>query len=116
MKRVFSSIFTAGLLLTAPLFTFSQTATDTLRMEIEALKEEMRVLRLSSLIPQIEMQSFSGLGPAASKVYYSPQGLSIAGYGEVVYENYLHDTKTDRGDVLRFVPYIGYKFSDKISI
>ncbi|MEK6615153.1 MAG: hypothetical protein AABZ32_03430 [Bacteroidota bacterium] len=92
----------------------SQTTTDSLKQDVEALKEEIRKLRLETAIPKIEMQSYAGLGPAASKVYYSPNGLSIAGYGEITYENYLHNTKTDRGDVLRFVPYFGYKFSDKI--
>lgn len=93
---------------------FAQTSMDSLKQDVNVLKEEIRKMRLETAIPKIEMQSYSGLGPAASKVYYSPKGLSIAGYGEVVYENYLHDTKIDKGDVLRFVPYIGYKFSDKI--
>ncbi|RMG78195.1 MAG: hypothetical protein D6707_10180, partial [Bacteroidetes bacterium] len=55
-----------------------------------------------------------GLGPAASKVYFSNTGLSIAGYGEVVYNNYTEGNKADMGDAYRFIPYIGYKFSDKI--
>ena len=116
MKKVISLVLLTFSAFCITTTTVAQTATDTLRMELEALKEEIRILKLSSLIPQIEMQSFSGLGPAASKVYYSPKGLSIAGYGEVVYENYLHDTKSARGDVLRFVPYIGYKFSEKIVV
>ncbi len=60
-------------------------------------------------------KSFTGLGAAASKVYYSKSPLSIGGYGEM----YL-SSKSSAGtnqvtlDVYRFVPYIGYKFSDNI--
>ncbi|CUT04173.1 outer membrane beta-barrel protein [Candidatus Kryptobacter tengchongensis] len=84
--------------------------------EIEALKEEIRQLRLEVAMPEIELKSYFGLGPAASKIYYTPRGLSIAGYGEITYENYIDNSKTDRGDVLRFVPYIGYKFTDNIIV
>lgn len=87
-----------------------------LAREIEALKEEIRRLRLEMAMQEVGLKSYFGLGPAASKVYYTPRGLSIAGYGEITYENYLHNTKTDRGDVLRFIPYIGYKFTDKIIV
>jgi len=83
---------------------------------IEALKEEVRRLRLEVAMPEIELKSYFGLGPAASKIYYTPRGLSIAGYGEITYENYLDQSKTDRGDVLRFIPYIGYKFTDNILV
>ncbi len=87
-----------------------------LEREIEALKEEIRRLRLEVAMPEIELKSYFGLGPAASKIYYTPRGLSIAGYGEITYENYLDNSKTDRGDVLRFIPYIGYKFTEKIIV
>jgi hypothetical protein len=55
----------------------------------------------------------AGLGAAASKVYYSKNPLSIGGYGELNYANKIRggDTETE---VSRFVPYIGYKFSDNI--
>jgi uncharacterized small protein (DUF1192 family) len=62
-----------------------------------------------------------GLGPAASKIYGKAKGVSIGGYGEVVYE---HPSSTQqdgtpsglepRVDMLRYVTYVGYKFSDKI--
>ena len=61
-------------------------------------------------------KSYSGLSSAASKVYYSKSPLSIGGYGEMYYAH----TDVDGGssssvvDVYRFVPYIGYKFSDNI--
>jgi len=60
-----------------------------------------------------------GLSPAASKVYYSKNPLSIGGYGELYYSKYNDsvgsgNTKDAYGDTYRFIPYIGYKFSDTI--
>lgn len=111
MKKKIITVFA---LLTLGIVGVSQTATDSLRQEVEALKEEMRKLRLKVSIPEVEMKSYQGLGPAASKIYFADQGLSIAGYGEVTYENYTEGNKIDKGDVQRFIPYIGYKFSKKI--
>jgi hypothetical protein len=61
-------------------------------------------------------QAYSGLGAAASKVYYSKSPLSIGGYGEMYYAHTSNETSKDSSkiDVYRFVPYIGYKFSDNI--
>jgi len=60
---------------------------------------------------------FSGLGAAASKVYYSKSPLSIGGYGEMFYSYNSIDGDTDNSstvDIKRFITYIGYKFSDDI--
>ena len=57
-------------------------------------------------------KSYSGLGSAASKVYYSKSPLSVGGYGEMYYAN-----EKDGGSqtqVKRFITYFGYKFSDNI--
>lgn len=64
-------------------------------------------------------KAIQGMSPAASKVYYSKNPLSIGGYGEVYYSKYndsvgTGDTKNAYGDTYRFIPYIGYKFSDNI--
>jgi hypothetical protein len=66
-------------------------------------------------------QGEPGLGPAASKVYRKPHGVSIGGYGEALYQNFSKETQdgspsglTDRLDLLRIVLYTGYKFSDRI--
>ncbi len=63
-----------------------------------------------------EEKSFSGLGGAASKVYYSKSPLSIGGYGEMYYSHASKEAAADVStvDVYRFVPYIGYKFNDNI--
>jgi len=64
-------------------------------------------------------QSDYGYGPAASKVYRTGQGLSVGGYGEMLYEGYdatLDDGtaagKTDQLDFLRAIVYVGYKWND----
>lgn len=64
-------------------------------------------------------KAVQGMSPAASKVYYSKNPLSIGGYGELYYSKYSNDgtntgTKDAFGDTYRFIPYIGYKFSDTI--
>lgn len=64
-------------------------------------------------------KAIQGMSPAASKVYYSKNPLSIGGYGELYYSKYnnsvgIGDTKNSYGDTYRFIPYIGYKFSDNI--
>ena len=61
-------------------------------------------------------QSHSGMGSAASKVYYSSSPLSIGGYGKIDYYHKSNesDTNSDNIDVYRFISYIGYKFTDDI--
>lgn len=56
--------------------------------------------------------SHNGMGAAASKVYHSSSPLSIGGYGEMYYAS--PDNDDNFADVYRFVPYIGYKFTDNI--
>ena len=61
-----------------------------------------------------------GLAPSAAAVFRANQGLSIAGYGEFLYENYA-GTKEDGSkggkisqfDALRAIIYTGYRFNDK---
>jgi len=84
------------------------------------LAEEMETLKSKFTLPEtVEYKSLYGLGPAASKVYQMPRGLSIGGYGEAsaiffVGDNEGPSKRSDVGDLVRFVTYIGYKFSDRI--
>jgi hypothetical protein len=67
-------------------------------------------------------QSVYGLGPAASKVYRTNSGISLGGYGELIYDNYADtshngapvttDALRDTLDLSRAVLYVGYKFDD----
>ena len=56
--------------------------------------------------------SHNGMGAAASKIYNSKSPLSIGGYGEMYFAS--PDNGDNFADVYRFVPYIGYKFTDNI--
>ncbi|WP_457641960.1 porin [Persephonella sp.] len=85
-----------------------------LEQQQQQLIDEIAHLREEITIPELRSQTFSGMGYAASKVYFSPQGLSIGGYGEIIYMNYQSGSKKDKADIYRFIPYIGYKFTDSI--
>lgn len=91
----------------------------TLEERVKALEEQNTVLTEEVLATQSggftlvdTEKSYSGLGVAASKVYFSKNPLSIGGYGEMFYAN--EDGKDDFADVYRFITYIGYRFNDWI--
>ena len=112
MKRV-----TTALSLAAILATGAQAAT--LEERVKALEEQNSVLTEEVLATQTggftlvdTEKSYSGMGPAASKVYFSKNPLSIGGYGEMFYAN--PDNGDDYADVYRFITYFGYKFNDWI--
>ena len=85
-----------------------------LERRIELLAEEVE--RLRSGEPEnevtIDQARALGLAPSAASTYEIDSGVSIAGYGEVLYENYASD-KTSQYDMLRAIIYTGYRFSDK---
>lgn len=104
----------------------ADTASDIaeLKKEIAALKEQTKTLADETSNLQMGFnyttvdseKSHSGLAAAASKVYYSKSPLSIGGYGEMYYShtNKESGSNSSKVDVYRFVPYIGYKFTDNI--
>ncbi len=87
---------------------------------LEILAEEVENLKVGEASVTVSRDGeWSGLGPAASKVYAKEQGVSIGGYGEALLELFdneredgLSADKTNRFDFLRAVFYFGYKFSD----
>jgi len=87
-----------------------------LEEHVDILTEEMGRLESIFAVPEeIALESFNGLGPAASKVYKRDRGLSIGGYGEVrlrSFQNQGDDDQDDVFDALRAVLYVGYKFND----
>ena len=94
-----------------------QKKTEEVKQETEALKEEVRRLRLDIALPQVEIKSYSGLGPAASKVHFNPRGVSIGGYGEFTFR---HNDVNARGgaksiaNMQRIILYLGYAFNEKL--
>lgn len=90
-----------------------------LSRRVEILTEEIERLKLGA-VDETSFESMRGLGPAASKVYsLKKAGVSLAGYGELVYQNYAStkDDKTpstakDRIDYYRNILYVGFRFND----
>lgn len=115
MRNMIAMAFTAALLFGAapPESGAAEADVSELTRKVEILTEEVEKLKLGEVADD-KYESFSGLGPAASKVYGKRGGLSIGGYGEFFYTNYLDDTKKDLADTLRFILYAGYKFTDNI--
>jgi hypothetical protein len=94
-----------------------------LQDRIDALTLELEELRLGSDVVARADSSVLGFGPAASKVYGVPGGVSIGGYGEIVYENYsvtreddAPSGRMDKVDALRGILYVGYKFDDRFLV
>lgn len=92
---------------------------DEFERRIEILAAELESLRTGQPVVEADESSY-GLGPAASKVYRTEQGVSIGGYGEMLYQNF--DSQLEDGtpngnddtlDFLRAVLYFGYKFNDR---
>ena len=93
-----------------------------LERRIDVLAEEIE--RLRSGEPEIEVTDDRaralGVAPSAAGVYRTESGFSIAGYGEMLIENYA-DTRqngapsgaTTKSDFLRHIIYTGYRFNDK---
>jgi hypothetical protein len=96
-------------------------STAELERQIEALSQEVERLRIgaAAAAPKAD-QTVGGLGPAASKVYRAGRGVSIGGYGEVVYldpssraDDGTPSGETATADLQRAVLYFGYKFDDR---
>ncbi len=95
---------------------------DELERRLMQLAEQVADLKAGDTAPAgSEPVSSGGLGPAASKVYGVGRGVSLGGYGEMLYENY--DSTDEDGspvstrdqlDFLRAIIYVGYKFNDRI--
>jgi hypothetical protein len=103
-----------------------------LERRLEVLAGEIEKLKIGEAAAEADRSSY-GLGPAASKVYRTERGISIGGYGELVYQHIQgkeepaakargkaeeeeedEDLPGDHADVRRAVLYFGYKWSDRI--
>jgi len=105
--------------------TVSAQATDSARIaqlerQMDAVSRELEQLRLGQDFVRAD-SSVLGLGPAASRVYRVEQGVSVGGYGEILYENFGSETEAgnpasarDMFDALRAIVYVGYKFDDRL--
>jgi hypothetical protein len=89
--------------------------------KVDILTQELEKRNLGEVASEPVYKKTHGLSPAASKVYHVNRGVSIGGYGEMVYQGF--DSRTDAGassgrkdelDFLRAILYVGHKFSDRI--
>jgi hypothetical protein len=96
-----------------------------LSRRIDILAREIENLKMGEAAPAIEAGTPAGersverygIGPAAARIYGVQKGVSIGGYGEVLYDNFSSKNQSgepsDGEDVitlLRAVVYLGYKF------
>lgn len=100
------------------------TQSDSLRelaRKMEILAEELEKSKLGE-VAETKYEAQRGLGPGAAKVYQlKKNGVSVAGYGELLYENYAKKredgkdaNKLDQLDYLRNVVYFGFRYNDWI--
>lgn len=124
MRSIFRAVVGALFLLAGAQNVSAQQDTaqiNELKRQMEALSREIEALRLGSdVVVQADTAAY-GLGPAASKVYRVRQGVSVGGYGEVLYQNFAQEREDDapsalrdQVDALRLILYVGYKFTDKL--
>jgi len=92
-----------------------------LQRQLEILAEEVERLRSGEDRVEISDQDARALGlaPSAAATYEQGSGVSIAGYGEMLYENFAGENeagqptaKTNQFDFLRAILYAGYRFND----
>ena len=94
-----------------------------LRRQIEILAEELERLRSGEEsrdeLSEDETRAL-GLAPSAAAAYEGASGVSIAGYGEMLYENFADQDqagqptgRTSQFDFLRAIIYAGYRFDDR---
>lgn len=91
-----------------------------LARRIDLLAADLEQMRLGESAPAaVADAGTAGFGPAASKVYSVEQGLSIGGYGEMLYQGFAGQRddgaasgRKDELDFLRAVLYFGYKWND----
>ena len=90
-----------------------------LERRLDLLAREIDDMRLGDVAAPLE--SRHGLGPAASKVYAVNRGLSLGGYGEMLYADFANERENGTPsnarrqiDFVRQVLYVGYKFDDHL--
>lgn len=90
-----------------PATTPSQGEIEELKQRQEILEEEIFELKMRMFYTAATV-SVLGLAPGASKVYQVRQGVSLGGYGEILYQAV--PGRSNTLDFLRFITYIGYRF------
>ncbi len=94
-----------------------------LKRQVEAITRELERMRLGGDVVAQADTGILGFGPAASKIYKVEQGVSIGGYGEILYRHVSDELEdgtssptTNVYDALRAIVYVGYKFNDRLLV
>jgi hypothetical protein len=142
--RVLTTSVLTGLLALAATSVFAQATTDDdpaaapeagaaaqqpldleeLQRQIEILAEELEALRsgeTATIEVTPERQRALGLAPSAAATYErATTGVSLAGYGEMLLQNFAEENESGAGgapptnfDFLRAILYAGYRFNDR---
>ena len=99
-----------------------QPDTAELQRRLEVLAAEVERMRSAEEAQPVDPEQARrlGLAPSAAAAYGLDRGVSVAGYGEMLIENYSDRDqggnatgKTTKSDFLRAVIYTGYRFNDK---
>jgi hypothetical protein len=92
-----------------------------LERQMQVLAEELEKLKLGDVAEEKPPTGQYGFAPSASKVYGIDKGVSIGGYGEVVFQDFadqrddgLASGQLNQFDFLRAIVYFGYKWNDRI--
>ena len=112
MKRLTTALSLSAILATGVHASSLEERVQALEEQNSVLTEEILATQTGGFTLVDTAKSYNGMGPAASKVYFSKNPLSIGGYGEMFYAN--PDNGDDFADVYRFITYFGYKFNDWI--
>ncbi|MHB0992980.1 MAG: hypothetical protein ACYC04_01295 [Sulfurovum sp.] len=112
MKKMTSVLSMAAVLALGAQAATLEERVKALESQNATLTEEVLATQTGGFTLVDTEKSYNGMGPAASKVYFSKNPLSIGGYGEMYYAN--PDNGDDFADVYRFITYFGYKFNDWI--
>ena len=112
MKKLATALSLSAILITGVQASSLEERVKALEEQNSVLTEEVLATQTGGFTLVDTAKSYSGMGPAASKVYFSKNPLSIGGYGEMFYAN--PEEGGDYADVYRFITYFGYKFNDWI--
>jgi hypothetical protein len=91
-----------------------QASVEEVKEENESIKEELRKLKIEIAMPELEVKSYYGMGPAASKAMFNQKGVSIGGYGEIHFVHNPDEKPKNTIDAKRLILYFGYAFNEKL--
>jgi hypothetical protein len=93
-----------------------------LKRQLDILADEVERLRSGEQSIEFtdEDARAIGLAPSSSSIYKRGSGVSLAGYGEMLFENFANEDQagqstgsTSQFDFLRAIIYTGYRFNEK---